>query len=165
MRSRHLLSAHKLWALVVGAFILALPSRVPANSGRAIALVVHPSSSISNLSMADVRNIFLGQKKTWSNGDPIVPIYLVPTSEVSAAFAKEALGKSLDELEKYWIDARIRGGLKKPRTVPSPATARKLVGSLSAAIAYMPLGEVDASVRVLAIEGVDPRSGGYKLKF
>ncbi len=144
---------------------LAVPRSALADGTRPIAVVVHPDSSVKELSQADLRNIFLGQKKQWSSGEPIVPLYLVPTSEVSAAFSQKALGKSLEDLEKYWIDERIRGGAKKPRTVPTSATARKLVGSLPNAIAYVPLADVDGTVRVLAIDGVVPSSGGYRLRY
>ncbi len=144
---------------------LAAPGRPVADGPRPIAVVVHPDSSARELSQAELRNIFLGQKKQWSSGEPIVPLYLVPTSEVSAAFSQKALGKSLEDLEKYWIDERIRGGAKKPRTVPTPTTARKLVGSLPNAIAYIPLADVDGSVRVIAIDGVAPSSGGYRLRY
>ena len=154
-----------LCAVALAAMVSApLGARARAD-GRAIALVVHPDSPVRDLSLGELRNIFLGQKKQWSGGDPIVPIYLVPTSEVSAAFAQKALGKSLEDLEKYWIDERIRGGAKKPRTVPTAATARKLVGSLPSAVAYIPLAEVDGSVRVVAIDGVAPSSGSYRLRY
>lgn len=154
-------SSARLLTLLV---VLGLASPALAED-RPIALVVNPQSPLKDLSMAEIRNIFLGQKKTWPSGEPIVPIYLVPTSPVSEAFARQALGKSLEDLEKYWIDARIRGGPKKPRTVPTPVVARKLVGSLPTAIAYLPLADADDSVKVLAIDGQPPKAGGYKLKY
>ncbi len=150
-----------MWLLAVAA----APGVAAADGARPIAVVVHPESSVKELSAGELRSIFLGQKKQWSSGEPIVPLYLVPTSEVAAAFSQKALGKSLEDLEKYWIDERIRGGAKKPRTVPTPATARKLVGSLPNAIAYIPLADVDGSVRVIAVDGVAPSSGGYRIKY
>ncbi len=159
MRSR--LARILFWCLAVAV----TPCGAMADGGRPIAIVVHPESPVKELSLGELRNIFLGQKKQWSSGESIVPLYLVPTSDVSAAFSQKALGKSLEDLEKYWIDERIRGGAKKPRTVPTSATARKLVGSLPNAIAYIPLADVDGTVRVIAIDGVAPSSGGYRLKY
>lgn len=57
---------------------------------------------------------------------------------------------SAEEVAKYWIDQRVRGGAPPPRQVPDPALALRLVAKLPGSVAYVPSSMVNSQVKVVA---------------
>jgi hypothetical protein len=65
---------------------------------------------------------------------------------------------------QYWVDQRIRGGARPPRTVASVALLRQVVAQFPGAITYLPVAELDDSVHVLTIGGQGANSPQYPLR-
>jgi hypothetical protein len=55
-----------------------------------------------------------------------------------------------DEVARYWIDRRVRGGHRPPRQVPGAALMVRIVASLEGAIGYAKESDVNSSVKILA---------------
>ena len=120
----------------------------------AIAVVVSRSNPVNALSKEDLRPIYLTTKTVWSNGTSIEPFNLPETSPLRAMFDSVVLGMNPDEVARYWIDRRIRGDSRPPRKVQSSSTVLALVAKSEGAIGYVPLADVNASVKVIArVEG------------
>jgi hypothetical protein len=69
-------------------------------------------------------------------------------------FDSVVLGMNPDEVARYWIDRRIRGDSRPPRKVQSASTVLALVAKSEGGIGYVPLADVNASVKVVArVEG------------
>jgi phosphate transport system substrate-binding protein len=111
----------------------------------AIAVVVHPSNPIKDLTLEQVRGVFSGKIKRWSEvGGPDRPIVVVTREEGSgtrSAFQDLVLGKDVD------VDP---GALVQD----SNGAVRQLVSSDQNAVGYVSLGLVDASVRAISLGGV-----------
>jgi len=119
-----------------------------------IAVIVHRSNPTGTMRREDLRPIFLTTKTVWSNGSTIEPFNLPESSSVRTAFDNVVLGMNPDEVARYWIDRRIRGDVRPPRKIQSTGTVVALVAKGEAAIGYVPLSDVNASVKVVArIEG------------
>jgi len=119
-----------------------------------IAVIVSRSSPISTLGKEDLRPIYLTTKTVWANGQGIEPFNLPETSSLRTNFDSVVLGMNPDEVARYWIDRRIRGDVRPPRKVQSAGTVLSLVAKSEGAIGYVPLSDVNASVKVIArVEG------------
>lgn len=124
----------------------------------AIAVIVHPSNPVVNLSLEQVRGIFAGRVTNWSNlGGKAGSIVVVTREEGSGtrgAFEKLVMGDD-------GITARA---LRQD----SNGSVRVIVAGHPDSVGYISLGIVDQRVKALHLEGVTPTnenvvSGVYSL--
>jgi len=109
-----------------------------------IALVVHPSNPLGDLSLGAVRGIYSGEIPNWERlGGPSKPITVITREEGSgtrAAFEGLVMGKQAIRASALVQD--------------STGAVRQMVSSDPAAIGYISIGLVDASVKALRLSGV-----------
>jgi len=112
-----------------------------------VAIVVHPSSSIANLTLEEVKNIFAnGSNDTWT---------VISREEGSGT--REVFEK------KVMVGTEIASNAE---FLPSNGAVKQKVASTANAIGYISIGYVDLSVKALSIGGVacnkdNCRSGSY----
>lgn len=82
--------------------------------------------------------MFTTRKQAWSGGKRVLPFNFPPKHEIRVAFDEAVLQMDPDEVARYWIDRRIRGGNAPPKQVPSAQVIVRLVQKLEGAIAYVP---------------------------
>lgn len=125
----------------------------------AIAVVVHPTNPIADLSLEQIQSVFSGKVSRWSQvGGPNRPIVVVTREEGSgtrSAFQDLVLGANVD------VDP---GALVQD----SNGAVRQLVSGDPNAIGYVSLGLVNAEVKAVSIGGVrasddNVNAGTYKL--
>ncbi len=110
----------------------------------AIAVIVHPSNAITDLSLQQVRDIFAGRITNWSDaGGRDAPVIVVTREEGSGtrgAFEKLVMG-----------DDRITARALRQ---DSNGSVRVIVAGHPDSIGYISLGIVDERVRALHLDGV-----------
>jgi ABC-type phosphate transport system substrate-binding protein len=137
-----------------------LPSLAAAEP---IAVVVSPDNSLSSVSTEELKSLFLGRRQEWPDGTRVIAIDLASSSPARAAFDEAVMNMSPSSVESYWVDQRVRGQGGQPKVAPSPAIAVKLAARVRGAVAYVPLSAVDASVKVLWVNGARPGQAGYPI--
>jgi len=112
----------------------------------AIAIIVHPSNPIGNLSLDQIRDVFSGKIANWKElGGPNHPIDIVTREEGSGtreSFQKFVMGK-----EDISLGALVQD---------SNGAVRQVISSDPNAIGYISLGLVNEQVKALRITGVQP---------
>jgi len=123
-----------------------------------LAIVVHPSSPIQGLTIAQIRDIYTGKITNWKElGGPNVAIVMISRDTNSGTYESfETL-----VLNKQKIS-------DKAEYVGSSGAIRSRVQSTPAAIGYVGLGFVDKTVKALKVDGVYPdnatvTSGAYPI--
>lgn len=138
---------------------------MPALSAKdVLAVIVHNKSPVQSLSLSQLRSIFMGKRKTWENGGTIVAVNLLPKHPVRVLFDEAVLDMNPDEVGRYWVAQKIRAKGRPPQSVGAPIILRKIVAALPGAIGYVPIDLVDTSVKVVQIEGFDPKHAKYPIK-
>ncbi len=117
-----------------------------------IAVIVHPSNPLTNISLADIRKIFGGQESNWQAlGLPPHAIDLITREEGSGtreAFEHLVMGK---------------GEITPAALVQdSNGSVREIVAGDPYSIGYISAGLVDQRVKGLAIDGVLPTRDNIK---
>jgi len=111
-----------------------------------LAIVVHPSNPVKDLSLRDAERIFAGDITRWNRvGGPDRPIRLITREEGSGtreAFQKLVMRK-----------ARIS---RKALTQESNGAVKELVRNDPCAVGYMSLGLVGQELKALTVDGVPP---------
>jgi phosphate transport system substrate-binding protein len=123
-----------------------------------IAIVVHPSNTVSGLTLEQVRDIFLGKITNWKQvGGP--DLIIVPVTRDSSSGTFEVFEELVMDKEPI-----VSGAV----TQNSNGTVRTAVAGSEGAIGYVGLGYVDKTVKALAIDGTVPsndsvNNGSYKI--
>jgi phosphate transport system substrate-binding protein len=112
----------------------------------ALAVIVHPSNPLTNLSQAQVQDIFMGKITSWDEiGGQEQPITIIVREAGSGTFG------AFEELvmeKKPVTSGALRQG--------SNGAIRQLVSLDQNAIGYISLGIVDQTVKAIAIGNVQP---------
>lgn len=157
---------HVLLALV----LLGTPT-LPLSGGRVaaqavgVAIVVHPDAPVTDLTMDELRRIFLAEQQFWSNGMRITLLIRAPQAYERDIVLNHIYGMDEDRFRQYWVAKIFRAEIPAgPKIVYSSDMARELVTVIPGAITFMPSAEVDSGVRVVRIEGRLPDEPGYALR-
>ena len=111
-----------------------------------IVLVVHPDRIVS-LRTSDVAQIFLKQRRFWSNGEAIIPVNRDAGSPAREDFTRAVFGVDARAQVNYWNREYFRGVLP-PITLASDEAVVRFVASDPRAVGYVPASLVDETVRV-----------------
>lgn len=154
-------------AVLAVATLVLMPAR--AFSGKNdIALIVHKSNPMSDISSAELRRVFLGDETRWSNNDRITILLLPPGSEERQMFLRNVLRMSDDDFVRHWISRVFQGEASAgPKTASSSASMARLVAGLPAAVGVIGAADIptgDNGLKVLRIDGKSPGDDGYRLR-
>jgi hypothetical protein len=146
--------------------ISVLPLAVPllAQNGP-IAVVVNKQNPVNNLSLAELRRLFLGEQLFWK-GRLAATILMRVSGAREREVALHALFQMNDqEYKRYWVDKIFRGEASaSPAELFSNGFAQDGVASIPGAVALVFWKEVRSKVKVLKVDGHLPGDEGYPLQ-
>ena len=145
-------------------FVVALVAMTltPRSGNAQIAVVVNSANSVDELSIDKLRRLFLGQAATFPSGQHA---RLATHSGSAAAFDRTALDLAPEIVRSRWMAIVFRGeATGVPAALASTDDVKKFVQDHPDAIAYLPLAAVDASLKVLRIDGRRPNDPGYPIR-
>jgi hypothetical protein len=137
--------------------------RSAAQVGAPLAVIVGLTLHEKDISLALLRRVYRGEP-TEFGGSRLVPYNYAPDHALRRAFDKAVLGMAPEQAGAYWVDRRIRGQGMPPRAVPAAPIMKAIVAKLAGAIGYVPADEVDGTVVVLTVDGVNFKAPNYQVK-
>jgi ABC-type phosphate transport system substrate-binding protein len=145
-----------------------LPARVPpdppAGSDQNLAIVVNRVNPIANLSMAELRKIFLGERSHWPNGRRITLVMIEPGQPERAAVLSQIYQMTETDFNNHFLHGLFTGEVfVSPKTLATPLGVRKFIFNVPGAIGYVRASDVDQSVKVIRIDERLPEDKGYRL--
>jgi ABC-type phosphate transport system substrate-binding protein len=130
-----------------------------------VAVVVHPDTPISNLSLAEVRKVFLGDRQYWNTNIPVVLLIRAPVARERNVVLKIIYQMSESQFKQYWIAKIFRAeAATAPKVVYSNDMANQLVTAIPGAIAFIDSKDVKPGAKVLRVDGHLPGEPGYPLR-
>lgn len=155
--------AHRLSFLIAAAALLG--AQAASAEAAVLAVVVDKSNPRTDVTVDELRALFLGRQRDWSDGTRAVPLDLPAQTAERDLFNSAVLGMDQGTLDRHWVDERVRGtGSTQPRVAPIPGAVLKLAGKIRGVVGYVPLSAVDGSVKVLKVAGILPGKPGYALQ-
>lgn len=153
-----------LIACLVVATLRAQPA-CAQTAGTAVAIVVHPSVRIDNISYDELRRVFRGERQFWPDHSRITLLVRAPVAQERRLVLEKIYRMTEEEFRQYWIAKMFRAEVAAgPKLVYSTEMARELVGAIPGAIGFMPASSVMPGVKVLKIDGRLPTDPGYPLR-
>lgn len=119
-------------------------------AGPTLAVVCHPASGVTSLNRTQLDAIFRLRTQVFPSGARVAPVNLFPDLAERQEFDRAVMGLEPDEVERFWIDSKIRSGTSAPRALPSSAAVARFVGGERSAVGYLPASEADATLRIVA---------------
>ena len=138
-----------------------IPALASAQSND-IAVVVNQNNLVINVSAAELRKIFAGERSSWPGGTSIKLL----TRGRGAREHDCLLGllhMTETEYEHYWKE-RSGVGTEAPVTLPSNGMQKEAVQAFRGAIALVQMRDVRSPMRVIKVEGRFPNQDGYPLR-
>jgi hypothetical protein len=130
-----------------------------------IAIVVRPDVPIDDLSFADVRKLFLGERQFWPKNMRVTLLIRAPTARERDVVLKEIYQMSEAQFRQYWISKVFRADVSAgPKIVYSGEMATELVLAIPGAVAFVPASKVPKGLKTLKIDGHLPGEKEYPLR-
>jgi len=130
-----------------------------------VAIVVHPSNPVENLTFSELRRIFMLDTQTWPHGRKITVVLREKGQPERADAIRLICGLSEADYDKHILFRTFQGSVNiGPRSIQSAAAMLRFVYSAPGAIGYVAADQVDATVKTLRIDGALPGDAGYPLR-
>jgi len=129
-----------------------------------VAVVTNPATPVSELSLADVRKIFLGERQYWNTSMPVVVLVRAPVAREREVVLKNIYQMNENQFKQYWVAKIFRSeAVSAPKIVYSSDMTMQLLSAIPGSIAFMQAKDVGPGVKVLKVDGLLPGETGYKL--
>jgi ABC-type phosphate transport system substrate-binding protein len=131
----------------------------------AVAIVVHLGTSVEDLTMDQLRRIFLAEQQFWPDNSRITLLVRAPGAYERELVLDRIYRMDEDRFRQYWIAKMFRAEVPSgPKIVFSSNMALELVTAIPGSITFMNSTEISDSVKVVRIDGLLPNDAGYPLR-
>jgi len=154
---------------LLGALALSLlgtaPRTAQAQESEPLAIVVNRSNPLTEISLADLRRVYRGQRSRWSNGRRVTLVMRDTGAVERDAILRSLYGVAEVEYRRTYLQAIFSGEASDaPKTLASSRGVLRFVYNVPGAIGYVRARDVDPSVKMLRIDGRLPGEPGYRLE-
>ena len=165
----------RLTTLLITVLLIAWPELDPVHAAMGgaqtpaatepLVIVVNRSNPVDNLTSAELRRVFLGNRGYWANGRRITLVMREPGEPERVTILRDVCGMNEDQLKNHFLHGLYTGEiLVSPKILSSPTGVRKFIFNVPGAIGYLRIGDVDPTVKVVRIDELLPEDKGYKLR-
>ena len=129
-----------------------------------VAVIVHKSNRISEVSLGDLVRIFRQERRYWRGSQKIYLIMRENLSPEKTLFLKKIYRMESKGLKKFWLTKIFRGQIASlPKTLNSNEAVVRFVGRVPPAVSFIDFDAADNSIKILRIDGKFPGEPGYPL--
>src|SRR6266542_3183681 len=163
MRRTTVLSACSVSVLLL-LTVFVFPRLRGAPTSSDVVIVANPSVPISDLSFAELRRIFLGERQFWSSSLRIALLMHAPTARERDVLLKAVYEMSEAQLRQHWIGKVFRAeAASAPQTFYSDEEILETLVALPGSIAAVEVSRIPKGLKVIKIDGRMPGDQGYRL--
>jgi ABC-type phosphate transport system substrate-binding protein len=159
------------WKIAFGMLLLGwlcFCCTVPAAAQRHdvdVALVADPDIPVSNLTLAEVRKVFRGERQYWNTNLAVVLLIRAPVARERDVVLKIIYQMSESQFKQFWIAKIFRAeSASAPKVVYYNDMANDLVTAVPGAIAFVDARDVKPGTKVIRVDGHLPGEAGYPLR-
>lgn len=130
-----------------------------------LVIVVNRSNPVDDLSLAELRRIFLGNRSHWANGRRITLVMRDPGEQERRIILRDVCGMNEDQLRDHFLHGLFTGEiLVSPKVLSTPAGVRKFIFNVPGAIGYLRVSDLDDTIKIVRIDELLPSDKSYKLR-
>jgi ABC-type phosphate transport system substrate-binding protein len=130
-----------------------------------LAIVVHKDTAVEDLTMTELRSIFLADRQFWEDRARIILLVRAPESDERDFVLNHIYEMSEAEFRQYWVAKMFRAEVPRgPKIVFSTDMTLDLVVAIPGSISFIRADKVTDDVKVVRVDGALPTDEGYPLK-
>lgn len=130
-----------------------------------LAIVVHKDAPVEDLSLTELRSIFLADRQFWDDRTRITLLVRAPQSDERDFVLNRIYQMSEAEFRQYWIAKMFRAEVPRgPKIVFSTDMTLDLVIAIPGSISFMRADAVSDDVKVVRVDGALPTDPAYPLR-
>jgi ABC-type phosphate transport system substrate-binding protein len=130
-----------------------------------IAIVVRPDVPVDNLTFAEVRKLFMGDRQYWNSSLRVTLLVRAPVARERAVILNKIYQMTEAQFVQYWIAKVFRAdSATGPKIVYTNDMAVELVTAIPGAVAFVDSNRVPRGLKVLKVDGVLPGERRYPLR-
>jgi ABC-type phosphate transport system substrate-binding protein len=150
---------------VSAAVLIALFLPVLVRAGDDLAVIANKSNPTDNLTKAQLKKLVMGEQAAWPSGKKVSVVLRSPGQSERTIVLRSVCGMSESEFNEHLMQANFGGETGGgPKSLSSGVAVRQLVMSIPGAIGFIRMSEVDATVKVISVDGVAAGQPGYKVR-
>jgi ABC-type phosphate transport system substrate-binding protein len=149
------------------ALLLGAVAALPRAAAEPMAVIVHPATPVENMTLAEVRRVFLGERQYWNAETPVVLIVRAPVAPERTVVLDRIYRMSESQFKQYWIARIFRAeATSTPKVVYSNQTINELVSAIPGAISLVRADAIlpGTKVKRIKIDGLLPGEANYPLR-
>jgi len=132
----------------------AFPAPAGNLSDDTLAIIVNRSNPIEDLSLKELKTVFLGERSHWPNGRRITLVMMDPGLSERKAVLRDVCHMNETEFSRHFLQGLFTGEVfVSPKTLSTPVGVRKFVFNVPGAIGYVRASDVDETVKVIGVNG------------
>jgi ABC-type phosphate transport system substrate-binding protein len=132
-------------ALLVGGTLAATASAAE------VVIITHPATGTSNLTKAEIQDIFTGRKTRWASGATMVPV-LVEVDGTHEAFLSTYVQKTPAQFDTWWKRQIFTGKASPPRSFKTEREVVDFVSRTEGSLGYVSKSAVADGVKIVAVQ-------------
>ncbi|MDD2906666.1 MAG: hypothetical protein WBK95_02270 [Sulfurimonas sp.] len=105
------------------------------------------NAKMKDLTLLEIRAIFLKKITLISDDTELVPINLEAMDPLRLKFEKEVLGMSFSRLKSYWIQEHYLGH-RPPISMKSQESIKAFITKVDGSIGYLNIENIDANMKI-----------------
>src|SRR5215471_18732121 len=130
-----------------------------------VAVIVNPSNPVDDISTAELRKIFSGDKQHWNTGLPVFVMVRAPQAHERSVMLNMVLRMSESEYKQHWVKKIYSGEVQRePLALLSNGMQLEGVRAERGGIALINATDVRQGVKVLKVDGQLPGAPRYALR-
>lgn len=155
---------------VVTAIWLTVSPRPAEAVGDPIVVIVNAANPVVNLSIGDLKKLFLSDRGRWDTGKAVAPVMVGPGAPERTAFLKLVCGMNDADFNKYFLQAAFSGSsATPPKQVGSAQDVKSVVAGSPGAIGFVKAGDFhgdgsDGGIKAVKVDGTAAGDTAYKLR-
>lgn len=130
-----------------------------------IAVVVHPDTPVSDMTVAEVRKVFIGERQYWTSNMPVILLVRAPVAREREVVLKVIYQMTESQFKQFWIAKIFRSeAVSAPKIVYSSDMANQILAAVPGTIAFVDAKAVAPGLKVVKVNGQLPGDAGYPLR-
>ena len=130
-----------------------------------VAVVVNADTPVTDLSLSEVRKVFLGERQYWNSKLPVVLLIRAPVARERDVVLRVIYQMTEAQFKQYWVAKIFRAEVTAPpKIVYSNDLQYELVSAIPGAIAFVDSRSVRPGVKVVRVDGTLPGDKSYPLR-
>jgi ABC-type phosphate transport system substrate-binding protein len=145
---------------------LCITANAHAQAGKNdIAVVVHPDTPVTDMTVAEVRKVFVGERQYWTSNMPVILLVRAPVAREREVVLKVIYQMTESQFKQFWIAKIFRSeAVSAPKIVYSSDMANQILAAVPGSIGFVDAKSVAPGLKVVKVNGQLPGEAGYPLR-